>query len=81
MRWLVLLALLFAIGYATKTSTEFSRRVVLTWAFITPVPLIFVSLVFNEFVRRFMLAPATCASAVVAGYNDVSLALGERIQR
>ena len=24
MRWLVLLALLFAIGYATKTSTEFS---------------------------------------------------------
>ena len=38
MRWLVLLALLFAIGYATKTSTEFSRRVVLTWAFITPAP-------------------------------------------
>ena len=56
MRWLVLLALLFAIGYATKTSTEFSRRVVLTWAFVTPVPLIFVSIAFNEIVRRFMLA-------------------------
>src|SRR5688500_11600772 len=44
LRWLVLLALLFAIGYATRTSAEFPRRVVLTWAFVTPIPLIFVSI-------------------------------------
>ena len=80
MRWLVLLALLFAIGYATKTSTDYSRRVVLTWAMVTPIPLIFVSLAFNEFVRRFMLAPSNAREAVVAGYNDVSLALVERIR-
>ena len=80
MRWLVLLALLFAIGYATKTSTEFSRRVVLTWAFITPAPLIFVSIMFNEIVRRFMLASSNLRSAVVAGYNDVSIALVSRIR-
>ena len=61
MRWLVLLALLFAIGYATKTSAEFPRRVVLTWALVTPIPLIFVSLAVNEFVRRFMLAPNNIA--------------------
>ncbi len=80
MRWLVLLALLFAIGYATKTSTEFSRRVVLTWALITPAPLIFVSIAFNEIVRQFMLAPSNLRSAVVAGYNDVSIALVQRIR-
>jgi putative colanic acid biosynthesis UDP-glucose lipid carrier transferase len=80
MRWALLLALLFAIGYATKTSTEFSRRVVLTWAVVTPIPLIFVSLAFNEFVRRFMLAQSNAREAVVAGYNDVSLALVERIR-
>jgi putative colanic acid biosynthesis UDP-glucose lipid carrier transferase len=79
-RWLVLLAILFAIGYATKTSTEFSRRVILTWAIVTPVPLIFVSLALNEFIRRFMHAPANARTAVVAGYGDVSLALVERIR-
>ncbi len=80
MRWMLLLALLFAIGYATKTSTEFSRRVVLTWAVITPIPLIVVSIVFNEIVRRFMLASSNMRSAVIAGYNDVSLTLADRIQ-
>ena len=80
MRWLVLLAILFAIGYATKTSAEFPRRVVLTWAMITPIPLIIVSLVVNEFVRHFMLASNNARSAVVAGYNDVSLALVQRIK-
>jgi putative colanic acid biosynthesis UDP-glucose lipid carrier transferase len=80
MRWLVLLALLFAIGYATKTSTEFSRRVVLTWAVITPIPLILVSIAFNEIVRQFMLAPNNLRSAVFAGYNEVSIALAERIR-
>ena len=80
MRWMVLLALLFAIGYATKTSTEFSRRVVLTWAVVTPIPLIFISLALNEFIRHFMLAPSNARAAVVAGYNDVSLALVERVR-
>jgi len=80
MRWLLLLALLFAIGYATKTSTEFSRRVVLTWAVVTPLPLIFISIAFNEIVRRFMLAPSNLRSAIVAGYNEVSIALVERIR-
>jgi putative colanic acid biosysnthesis UDP-glucose lipid carrier transferase len=79
MRWLFLLALLFAIGYATKTSTEFSRRVVLTWSVVTPIPLVFVSIAFNEIVRRFMLAATNLRSAVFAGYNEVSLALAERI--
>src|SRR5688572_440836 len=79
-RWLVLLAILFAIGYATKTSEEFPRRVVLTWAFVTPIPLIFVSIGVNEIVRRFMLAPSNIRTAVVAGYNDVSQVLLQRIQ-
>src|SRR5688572_15187564 len=79
-RWLVLLAILFAIGYATKTSEEFPRRVVLTWAFVTPIPLIFVSIGVNEIVRRFMLAPNNIRAAVVAGYNDVSQVLLQKIQ-
>jgi Undecaprenyl-phosphate glucose phosphotransferase len=81
MRWAMLLAILFAIGYATKTSTEFPRRVVLSWAVITPIPLIFVSIIYNEVVRRFMFDPRNLRTAVFAGYNEVSLALTERIRR
>jgi putative colanic acid biosysnthesis UDP-glucose lipid carrier transferase len=80
LRWLVMLGLLFAIGYATKTSDEFSRLVVFTWAAVTPVPLIFVSLILNEVVRRFINAPNNLRRAVVAGYNEVSLELVERIR-
>ncbi len=35
-RWAILLALLLAIGYVTKFSDAFSRRVLLTWAILTP---------------------------------------------
>ena len=80
MRWGILLAILFAIGYATKTSAEFSRRLILTWALVTPIPLIFVTLTFNEIVRRFMLAQSNRRQTVVAGYNEVSQALVERIR-
>jgi putative colanic acid biosynthesis UDP-glucose lipid carrier transferase len=40
---------------------------VLTWAAVTPIPLIFVSIAFNEIVRRFMLASSNVRVAVVAG--------------
>jgi len=79
-RWMVLLALLIAIGYLTKTSEDFPRRVVISWALITPIPLILVSITVNEIVRRFMLASSNIRTAVVAGYNDVSQVLLKRIQ-
>jgi len=80
LRWMALLAMLFAIGYVTKTSTEFSRRVILTWATLTPVPLIIVSIALNEYIRRFMHSPSNARKAVIAGYNDVSRELVERIR-
>lgn len=80
LRWLVLLALLFAIGYATRTSAEFPRRVVLTWAILTPIPLVFLSVLLNEVVRRFMLAPNNIRTAVIAGYNDVSQVLLQKLR-
>jgi putative colanic acid biosynthesis UDP-glucose lipid carrier transferase len=79
LRWLLLLAILIAIGYVTKSSTEYSRRVILTWAVVTPVPLIIVSIALHEFIRRFMHSASNARTAVIAGYNDVSLALVERI--
>src|SRR6202020_3564302 len=45
MRWLLLLAVLLAVGYVTKTLNGFPRRVFLTWAAATPGALIGVPLV------------------------------------
>jgi len=80
LRWLLLLAILVAIGYVTKSSTEYSRRVILTWALATPIPLILVSITLHESIRRFVLSPSNARKAVIAGYNDVSLALVERVR-
>ena len=80
LRWLLLLAILFAIGYITKTSTEFSRRVILTWAMVTPLPLIVVSIAVHEYIRSFMHSPRNARSAVIAGHSDVSRTLVERIR-
>jgi len=81
LRWLVLIGILLAIGYVTKFSADFSRRVVLTWAVVTPVPLIPTILALNYLMRRLMYAPSNARSAVFAGYNEVSVALEERLTK
>jgi len=80
-RWFLLLAILLSIGYVTKISAEFSRRVILTWTVATPVVLVLVSLALSEFLRRLMLAPGNVRSAVIAGYNQTSLTLADRLEK
>ena len=79
-RWLFMLAVLLAIGYVTKFSEDFSRRVVLTWAVLTPVPLILVLFVLNGAMQRLMYSRSNVRSAVFAGYGEVSVALAERLR-
>ena len=81
LRWMVLIAILLAIGYVTKFSEDFSRRVVLTWAVLTPVPLILAMVALNHLMRRLMYAPSNARSAVFAGYNEVSVSLEQRLTR
>jgi len=81
MRWVVLLGVLLAIGYITKLSAEFSRRVILTWVVLTPVPLILTSLLLNELSRRLIYSAKNARRAVFAGFNDVSVALAQRLRR
>jgi putative colanic acid biosynthesis UDP-glucose lipid carrier transferase len=80
MRWLILLAILLAIGYVAKFSEEFSRRVVLTWAIVTPGLLVVVTLVLHEAMRRLMCNPSNARKTVFAGYNEVSVALSKQLK-
>ncbi len=79
MRWMVIIAILLAIGFITKYSVEFSRRVVLTWAVTTPAVLILVSLCLQELMRRLLYDPSTARRVAFAGCNEVSLSLARRI--
>jgi putative colanic acid biosysnthesis UDP-glucose lipid carrier transferase len=78
-RWLVLLAALLAIGYATKFSAHFSRRLLLIWAVLAPTLIIGVTLVLHEVMLRFLRDPSNARKTLFAGCTESSLALAKRL--
>ncbi len=78
-RWGVIVAVLLGLGYVTKHSEDFSRRVVLTWVVVTPCLLVLAALLLNELMRR-LLNDASTRRVAFAGYTEASLALAERIR-
>ena len=78
-RWMVIIAILLAIGFVTKYSVDFSRRVVLTWAVATPAVLILMTICLHEVTRRLLYDPSMMRRVAFAGCNDVSLTLAQRI--
>jgi putative colanic acid biosynthesis UDP-glucose lipid carrier transferase len=81
LRWLILLFVLLAIGYATKSSGDFSRRIVLTWAVTTPGFLIGVALLIHESLKQLLADPQSARRVIFAGYNDISVSLAQRVER
>ena len=81
LRWATLLFLLLTIGYATKSSDHFSRRMVLTWAVTTPGVLVGVALLIHEALKRLLADPQSARRAIFAGYNDISVSLAQRVER
>ena len=80
-RWLLLLGVLLAIGYVTKSPLQaYPRRVFLTWAAATPLALVFATLAMQEVVRRFLFSAANSRTAIIAGYNSSSLELARRLR-
>jgi putative colanic acid biosysnthesis UDP-glucose lipid carrier transferase len=80
-RWALLLAALLLIGYASKSSATFSRRVVLTWAVVTPVLLVVTNYWLHLLITRVLADPANARRVVFAGINEVSKALAERLRQ
>jgi len=80
-RWAVLVACLLALGYVTKFSEQYSRRVVVTWVLLTPVLLVMLQLVLQS-VTRALLNDATHARrAVIVGCTTASQELARRLAR
>ena len=79
-RWLLLLAVLLAVGYVTHSLNGFPRRIFLTWAAVTPAALVLVTLLMQEIMRRFLMNAFDNRSAIIAGYNTSSLELARRLK-
>ena len=79
LRWAVLVAALLALGYVTKYSEDFSRRVVVTWVLVTPILLVTLSLVLQSVARALMRDAAQARRAVIVGCTPASQELSRRL--
>jgi putative colanic acid biosysnthesis UDP-glucose lipid carrier transferase len=78
-RWILLLAVMLAIGYVTRSLAEYPRRIFLTWAVVTPLALILSTLAMQEVMHHFLMNAFDNRSAIFAGYNNSSLELARRL--
>jgi putative colanic acid biosynthesis UDP-glucose lipid carrier transferase len=78
-RWMVIVGILLAIGFVTKYSVDFSRKVVISWIVATPALLIIIMLCLQELRRLLLYDPAMVRRVAFAGCNEISVALARRI--
>jgi len=74
--WVAVGGILFTLGYATRTSELFSRRVLLSWVFATPIAMIGVHLAVRIGLRWLREQGRNYRTAVIVGGGG----LGRRLQ-
>jgi putative colanic acid biosysnthesis UDP-glucose lipid carrier transferase len=78
--WVLLFGILLLIAYATKTSEEFSRRILLTWFVLTPPAIVFAQLATYWLLLPLVQSAESTRRVIVAGANELGKALAARIQ-
>ena len=79
-RWCLLIGVLLLLGYATKTSSVFSRKTLFTWFVVTPPLLVLVHLSVDMLISRMLLSAGNTRRVVIAGAGDLGHTLASRIQ-
>lgn len=77
--WLVIVAILIFLGYATKFHDQFSNQVFFTWIIITPMILI-ISHITIRYIIDFLYKNNKLRSTIVIGANDTSLGFIKHIE-
>jgi putative colanic acid biosynthesis UDP-glucose lipid carrier transferase len=78
--WLVIVALLLLLGWATGTLGSFEHRVILAWLVATPVALFAAHLLVPVVLPRVLAAEGVRRVAVVAGANELGCKLAGRLR-
>lgn len=79
-RWFLLATILLVLGYATKTSSIFSRRVLFTWFIVTPPWIILAQLSIDTLVARLLQSVENARRVIIAGAGDLGHQLATKIQ-
>src|SRR5690606_5453422 len=77
--WLVVVGTLLLIGYATKVSELYSRRVLLLWFVGTPPLLMAAPVLLRAYLHRVAAASAHVRPVAIAGVTDVGRQLAQRV--
>jgi len=78
--WSLLFTILLILGYATKTSSIFSRRLILSWAVVTPLFILSFRIVIDRLVAHISRLRARPRRVVIAGAGDNARMLATRIK-
>ena len=78
--WLIVVAMLVFIGFATKQSAEYSRRVLLVWFFQAPLLVAMAQDVLNKAVVRRVQTRGGGRRAIVVGVNSLSERITEVVK-
>jgi putative colanic acid biosynthesis UDP-glucose lipid carrier transferase len=78
--WVVLLAVLLFLGYATKYSEVFSRRVLLTWFVLVPPFVLMGYMLTRELFFQIFTTQRFARSVVIVGVNELSRNLVHEIR-
>jgi len=79
-RWAIVLGILLFLGFAVKFSSHFSRRLIVSWAVVTPLLAAAVTVILSAWLRKLLMSPANVRTVVFAGLNDSSRQFAARIQ-
>jgi putative colanic acid biosynthesis UDP-glucose lipid carrier transferase len=77
--WFVIFTILLVLGYATKTSAFYSRKLLLSWVVITPFAIVGVHALVDRFIERLSRAQARARRVVIAGVNQNAQQLAKKI--
>jgi putative colanic acid biosysnthesis UDP-glucose lipid carrier transferase len=78
--WLVIVALLFLLGWTTRTLTHFDMSVLFTWVFVTPIAQLAAQIALPLILPRLLSADGVGRVAVIAGAGELGAQLAERIR-
>ncbi|HKQ25472.1 MAG TPA: undecaprenyl-phosphate glucose phosphotransferase [Burkholderiales bacterium] len=80
LHWLTIVGIVLFLGFATKLSAHFSRKVMVTWFLVTPFALVVVHIAFRYLVEKMMGGNARAASMVVVGANALGFKLAQKVE-
>jgi putative colanic acid biosysnthesis UDP-glucose lipid carrier transferase len=78
--WCVLFAVLLVLGYATKTSADFSRKLLFSWALVAPLAILIARVAVDRLILHISRAHTRTRRVVIAGVNENARALAGKIE-